>query len=155
LLERAFFRQPEESDYLSLITESWAEMQKTFAIIDELGKKEVAVTPSTPMYQQAVAAGFTPPATMKDWMVPWDSSQPAPPYADKRAREKFYRSMTMKQNTALLRFPILTRSLQSLARWRWKHRFFTFSLDYYLPWVVILAMRKTGLKKVISGICND
>jgi radical SAM superfamily enzyme YgiQ (UPF0313 family) len=145
--------------------ERWSEMQKTFDIIDELEKMNVKVTPGpsfyfpypgTPMFDEAVRGGFVPPASIQDWATPWGPLQPFPHYVDRRARYVgYYRSMAMRQGTGSLRFPLFVKILQRLARWRWRHRFFSIPLDYLIPSFFLRILRKLGLKRMLSGIYDE
>ncbi len=89
--------------------ESWREMQKTFDIIDELEKMDVAVVPGpscyfpypgTPLFAEAVRLGYTPPASIQDWVrSSWGADQAFPPYIDRRARYVgYYRSLAMRRD---------------------------------------------------------
>ncbi len=145
--------------------ERWPEMKKTFDLIDEMERQGVTVTPGpsfyfpypgTPMFQEAVRRGFVPPDTILGWSVPWGPSQPSPPYADPRARYVgYYRSIAMRQVTGSLRFPLFFKIISGLARWRWRHRCFSFPLDYLLPRFVLRCLRQLGLKRVLAGIYDE
>jgi anaerobic magnesium-protoporphyrin IX monomethyl ester cyclase len=145
--------------------ERWVEMKKTFDLIDELEGRGVTVTPGpsfyfpypgTPMFQEAVKGGFVPPDSIEKWALPWGPSQPAPPYADRRARYVgYYRSMAMRQGTNSLRFPLLVSSLQRLARCRWRRRWFSLPLDFLLPRFILRTLRRVGLKRILAGIYED
>ncbi|MCJ7526352.1 MAG: B12-binding domain-containing radical SAM protein [Candidatus Aminicenantes bacterium] len=145
--------------------ERWSETLKTFDIIDEMEKQNVTVAagpafyfpyPGTPMFDEAVKGGFIPPASIKDWAIPWGPSQPLPRYADPRARYVgYYRSMAMRQVTGSLRFPLLVKILQRLARWRWRRRFFSFPLDYLVPRFFLLILRQLGLRRMLAGIYDE
>jgi anaerobic magnesium-protoporphyrin IX monomethyl ester cyclase len=145
--------------------ERWSETRKTFDIIDEMEKMNVTVAagpafyfpyPGTPMFDEAVRRGFTPPQAIQDWAKPWGPSQPLPRYADPRARYVgYYRSIAMRQVSGSLRFPLLVKILQRLARWRWRRRFFSFPVDYLLPRFVLRNLRKIGLKKIAADIYDE
>ncbi len=145
--------------------ERWPEMKKTFDLIDELEARGVTVTPGpsfyfpypgTPMFEEAVRRGFVAPDTMLKWAMPWGPSQPLPPYVDRRARYAgYYRSMAMRQGTGSLRFPLFLTIVRKLARWRWRHRFFSLPLDYQLPRLLLRGLRTFGLNRVVAGIYDE
>lgn len=145
--------------------ESWQNMQQTFAIIDELESMKVAVSPGpslyfpypgTPMFHEAVQAGFVPPDSIEKWAVPWGPAQPLPPYLDRRARfVGHYRSLAMRPVTSSLRFPLFFKILRHLARWRWRRRCFSLPLDYLLPRLALQLLRQLGLKRVLAGMYDE
>lgn len=142
--------------------ESWAEMCKTFDIIDELEAMGVSVTPGpslffpypgTPLFDEAVRAGFTPPASTAAWGIPWGPSQPLPPYVDPRARHVgFYRSLAMRKDPRTGKAPLPLRPLQALARWRWRRRNFRLPLDYTVPHRLLALLRRTGLRRLAGRL---
>ena len=142
--------------------ECWAEMKKTFDLIDEMEKMGVTVAagpafyfpyPGTPMYGEAVRAGFKPPASIEAWATAWGPSQPKSPYADKRARYiGAYRSLAMNKEADAVRFPWLFRGLRAISRFRWRHRWFSVPLDYHLPRAVLRGLRRVGLSKLASEV---
>lgn len=141
--------------------ERWSETLKTFDIIDEMEGRGVNVAagpsfyfpyPGTPMFAAAVKGGFVPPASIEAWAMPWGPSQPLPPYADPRARYAgYFRSLAIGRAAPTRSFPLLSRMLRGLARWRWRHRFFSFPVDYRIPRWVMLGLRKIGLGKYAMG----
>lgn len=145
--------------------ERWSETRKTFDIIDEMEKMNVTVAagpafyfpyPGTPMFDEAVRRGFKPPHAIQDWAMPWGPAQPLPRYADRRARYVgYYRSIAMRPLSGNLRFTLPVKILQRLARWRWRHRFFSFPVDYLLPRFVLRNLRKAGLRKIAAGIYDE
>jgi radical SAM superfamily enzyme YgiQ (UPF0313 family) len=145
--------------------ERWSETLKTLDLIDEMEKLGVTVAagpafyypyPGTPLFDEAVRGGFTPPRSIAGWASPWGPSQPLPRYADPRARYAgYYRSLAMRRNTAALRFPAFVRLLRRLARWRWRRRCFSLPIDYLAPRFILRLMRRLGLKRVLAGIYEE
>jgi hypothetical protein len=79
-----------------------------------------------------------------------------PRYIDRRARYAgYYRSMAMRQVTGSLRFPLLVKILRRLARWRWRHRFFSIPLDYLIPRFFLRGLRKLGMQRMLAGIYDE
>ena len=143
--------------------ESWAEMEKTLDIIDELERMDVAVVPGpsiyfpypgTPLFAEAVRLGYAPPASLKAWVrSSWGAALRFPPYIDRRARYVgYYRSLAMHAETGRRRFALVFAPLKRLARWRWRRRFFSFPIDYLLPKFIMGCLRKLGLEKIAADI---
>lgn len=134
------------------------EMLKTLDLMDELEKMGVAVTPGpslffpypgTPLYHEAVKAGFKPPENTEKWAIPWGPAQPFPPYIPGLARYAgYYRSVAMGRNQGNTLFRLVSGLFRRLARWRWKKRFFHLPLDYHLPRLLrVFREKAAGWKK--------
>ncbi|MBN1937997.1 MAG: B12-binding domain-containing radical SAM protein [Candidatus Aminicenantes bacterium] len=100
--------------------------------------------PGTPMNAMAEKLGYRPPAKTKDWdFMVWGTRQMKMPFAPGRVRLiEHYRRLAKRTATGSLRIPFFARILISLARFRWKRRFFRFPADYYLPRLVLVWLRR-------------
>jgi len=100
--------------------------------------------PGTPMNAMAERLGYRPPARTKDWdFMVWGTRQMRMPFAPARVRlVEHYRRLAKRKATTTLKVPIFTRGLVALARLRWRHRFFWFPVDYYLPRTVLVWLRR-------------
>jgi radical SAM superfamily enzyme YgiQ (UPF0313 family) len=141
--------------------ETWSDMLKTFQLIDELDNMGVTIAsgpalffpyPGTPLYDRAIEKGFHPPQRIKDWSVQWGPKQPLLPFVDRRARfVGYYRTIAFRKEIRSFRFPFLVRILKSFARIRWKTRFFSFPLDYYIPHFVLKLVRALKIGRLTDN----
>jgi radical SAM superfamily enzyme YgiQ (UPF0313 family) len=125
--------------------ESWSDVLQTLALMEELEQmgEGIAVVgpciftpyPGTPIFERAIEYGFKPPVSLEDWAGRlWDHKQPLLPHVDPRIRFLgYYRRLANRTDLDQLAFSLPTRLLSRAARWRWRHRFFRFPLDYTLP----------------------
>jgi anaerobic magnesium-protoporphyrin IX monomethyl ester cyclase len=125
--------------------ESWSDVLQTLALMDELEEmgEGVAVIgpciftpyPGTPLFEAAIDHGFEPPASLEEWGSRlWDHKQPLLPHADERIRFLgYYRRLAHRSDFDQLAFAWPTKLLSQVAKWRWRHRFFHFPMDYTLP----------------------
>ncbi|MDP8235281.1 MAG: radical SAM protein [Candidatus Erginobacter occultus] len=138
--------------------ETWPDVLKSLDLIDELGRTGKYVTvssvgifapwPGTSLSRVAAKMGFQPPQTLEGWSRYWAQRAKVPPYADRRIKFiGFYRCLIRKEFAAVP-FPFLARFLRRLALFRWKRRFFSFPVDYYLPAAVLRLLRRIGLSKI-------
>lgn len=138
--------------------ESWQDIRLTLDLIDELsaGKHYVMVTqlgsytpyPGTPLFDQAVRSGFRPPDSTAGWgtFVETGYRRYLPPYVDRRARSlTYYHQLSSRKDLDGLGFALPAKTLQKLARLRWKHRFFSLPLDHSLPVFCQQSLEKAGL----------
>ncbi|MDW7760456.1 MAG: radical SAM protein [Acidobacteriota bacterium] len=143
--------------------ETWKDMRATFDLMDELeaGGGDVVVNgpslycpwPGTALYEEAVAGGFRPPQRSEDWAVGWGHRMPSVPSADRRARYVgYYRILAFRKELSALRLPVFAKGLRFLARWRWRHRFFRFPLDYHVPNFFYRIMKILGLRSVAKAL---
>lgn len=146
---------------IGLPGEAWADSLQTLDLMDELrnvGDKIVIngpfyyfPFPGTPLYDKALQGGYNPPRHTEDWnFLLWGIHQPSPPYADRRIRLiEHYRRLAWDKGTALTQYGLLLRPLETLAAKRWKHRFFRFPLDYYIPRTALRFFRALGQKTAV------
>lgn len=125
--------------------ESWSDVLQTLDLMEELEEmgEGVAVIgpciftpyPGTPLFDWAVEHGFQPPESLEEWGHRlWDHKQPLIPHVDRRIRFLgYYRRLACRTDFDQLAFPLPTRVLSQLAKWRWRHRYFYLPLDYTLP----------------------
>ena len=87
------------------------------------------------MYDLACELGFDPPKNLEGWGV----IKPAP-WIDEKMRDKirmilyylFPYANDRYEEKHSKKFRLVQKTFHHLARWRWKHRFFGFLLDYKL-----------------------
>lgn len=145
--------------------ERWSDVCMTLDLIDELSKMNhhVMVTqlgsytpyPGTPLYDNAVRLGFKPPSTTKDWGTFVQSAyrEYLPPYVNKRARSlTYYHHLISRKDLEQLPFSFPAKQVQRLAKWRWKHRFFSFPLDHDIPVFFQKCFEKAGLSSLSSKL---
>lgn len=138
--------------------ETWTDVCMTLDLVDELSlmNKYVMVTqlgsytpyPGTPLYEKAVEYGFKSPSSTEKWsdFVQSGYREYLPPYVDRRARSlTYYHQLLTRKDLGELSFSLPAKLLQSLARWRWKNRFFVCQLDHYIPVYGLRLLENTGL----------
>lgn len=138
--------------------EIWEDIRLTLDVIDELSAmtRYVLVTqlgsyapyPGTVLYSEAVKRGFIPPASTAGWgtFVQAGYREYRPPYVDKRAKSlSYYQQLISRRDLQDLKFPLPAKLLQRLARLRWKHRFFSFTLDHSVPVFLRNCLERAGL----------
>jgi anaerobic magnesium-protoporphyrin IX monomethyl ester cyclase len=144
---------------LGFPTESWAEVCQTLDLIDQLeGMSEHVMValpaifcpfPGTPLLGKAIEQGFEPPTTLEEWGNTIDvivkNSGRLPPYVDERVE----RSINYKRLADVRDFDNLVLSLsvkvfRRMAKMRWKHRFFSFPVDWYIADLGRSSMQRLG-----------
>jgi hypothetical protein len=140
--------------------ESWSDVLQTLELMDELGKMGDGIAaigpciytpyPGTPLFELAIERGFKPPASLEQWGIRlWGHKQPLAPYVDRRIRFiAYYRRLAHRTDLDQLAFSLPTKILRQVARWRWRHRFFRFPLDYALPALGLNMLTKLGLAEM-------
>jgi radical SAM superfamily enzyme YgiQ (UPF0313 family) len=145
--------------------ESWEDMKATFDLMDELEEKgdDVAVNgpslyfpwPGTRLFEQVVSQGFKPPQRLEDWEIDWAHHQPLVVNTVKHAKfVTFYRVVAFRKDVGSLRFPLFAKLLRLVARKRWQKRFFRFPVDYYVPKLVFVLLKRLGLTKAAKALYN-
>jgi hypothetical protein len=72
-----------------------------------------------------------------------------PPYVDKRVGSlNHYRQLVARTDLDRVAFSLPVKTLQQLARWRWKHRFFSFPVDHTIPAAVRKGFDRAGLSAI-------
>jgi len=143
--------------------ETWADVRATLDFIDEYDaySSQVAINgpwifapyPGTPMFDLAVKHGYVPPTSLEEWSTRiFDHKQALAPYADRRIRFiGYYRSLICGDGTRrALSLPAAI--LRAVARWRWRHRFFSLPLDYTIPAFAMTVLRSLGLGGVVDRL---
>jgi anaerobic magnesium-protoporphyrin IX monomethyl ester cyclase len=143
---------------IGLPGETWADTLETLAFIDELEKMGDHVRtlgpgiympyPGTPLFNAAVEEyGFEPPTSLQEWSdCIFGPKQPLAPYVDKRIQFiAHYKRLNFRTDLDRLAFSLPTKMMRQMARWRWRHRFFRFPLDYTLPSFGLNLLTKLGL----------
>jgi anaerobic magnesium-protoporphyrin IX monomethyl ester cyclase len=139
--------------------ESWADVCETLDLIDELQETNEYVIiplphifcpfPGTPLLDVAIQHGFKPPATLEGWGKEPDdivkNTGHLPPYVDQRVE----RAIAYMRLARVRSFdnPVLAlpaKIFQEIARLRWKHRFFSFPLDWYVADLGRKSLKKVG-----------
>jgi anaerobic magnesium-protoporphyrin IX monomethyl ester cyclase len=145
---------------LGIPGETWSDALETMALIDELKKMGNNVRilgpgvympyPGTPLFDLAIEYGFRPPASLQEWSdCIFGPKQPLASYADNRIRfVAHYRRLTFRDDLDQLTFSLPKKILSRVAKWRWRHRFFRFPLDYALPAFGLNMLTKLGLSDV-------
>lgn len=128
--------------------ETWDDICQTMDLIDELEamNKHVIIShlgffapfPGTPLFDVAVEAGFEPPTSLEGWGAPMGEiakkNGKLPSYVDKKAKSlSYYRHLASRTDLDEVRFSLPVKALQQLAKFRWKHRFFSFPIDHAIP----------------------
>ena len=127
--------------------ESWEEVCETINLMDDLEKVNPCIMvslpsifcpyPGTPLLDVAVNQGFEPPASLEDWGTTVNElvrhTGCLPPYVDYRVE----RVINYLRLARVREFNSLTLSLPSkifkyIAQLRWKHRYFSFPVDWYI-----------------------
>jgi radical SAM superfamily enzyme YgiQ (UPF0313 family) len=141
--------------------ELWSDIMMTLQVMDSLEDQGGVVNgpslylpyPGTPLFDSAVEKGFSPPHRMEDWGVQWGPKQPLTPFGDKRARFiGYYRTLAFRKNTSSLKFPLFAEVLKFLAQKRWKKRYFSLPLDYYIPRLAWSFLKTFGFKKIARAL---
>jgi len=127
--------------------EEWDDVLKTLDLMDELealGSSILVALPSifcpfpgTPLMEKAVSMNFHPPESIEDWGATIDvivkQSGGLPPYADKRVERVIqYLRLARVRDFDSRAASLPVRFFRAAARWRWKHRFFSFPVDWAL-----------------------
>ena len=141
--------------------ESWSDVCMTLDLIDELSAMNhyVVVThlgsytpyPGTPLFNQAVQLGFKLPNSTIGWgtFVQAAYREYLPPYVSKKARSlTYYHHLISREDLNSLSFSIPARLIQRLAKFRWKHRFFSFPADHYIPVFCLRCLEKAELSSL-------
>jgi len=141
--------------------ETWDDILLTLDLIDELeliGENITASLPSifcpypgAPLLDIAIDNGFLAPSTLEAWGTTNDriirNTGNLPPYVDKRVDKVIeYLRIVRARDINSLFFSIVVRFFKRVARWRWKHRFFSVSIDLYLAYLGRWLLKKTGDK---------
>ena len=145
--------------------ETWDDIHQTLEFMDELGKIDESIHlrgpypyvpfPGTPLFELAIQNGFRPPASLSEWsQYFFMGRKPSlPSYADKKiAGLNHYRELATRKDLNQLAFPLPARLLAQVAKFRYKHRFFHFPIDYVLPSLGIEMFKKMGFSNFIQGI---
>jgi anaerobic magnesium-protoporphyrin IX monomethyl ester cyclase len=140
--------------------ETWTDICQTLDVIDGLeGMNEYVVVshlgffapfPGTPLFDVAVKEGFKPPTSLEGWGAPMGEiakhKGKLPPYVDKRAKSlSYYRHIASRKDLDEVKFSLPVKVLQQLARFRWKHRFFSFPFDHIIPAACGRGLDRWGL----------
>ncbi len=149
---------------LGIPNETWPDALETLAFIDELegmgnnvkifGPGVYMPYPGTPLFDLAIEHGFEPPTSLQEWSdCKFGPKQPLAPYADNRIKfVAHYRRLTCRKDLDQLSFSLPTKILRQAARFRWRHRFFRFPLDYTLPAFGLNMLTKFGLVGVYGKL---
>jgi radical SAM superfamily enzyme YgiQ (UPF0313 family) len=127
--------------------EEWDDVLRTLDLMDELealGSSILVALPSifcpfpgTPLLEQAVDMNFQPPESIEEWGTTIDQivkqSGGLPPYTDKRVERIIqYLRLARVRDFESRSASLPARFFRAAARWRWKHRFFSFPVDWAL-----------------------
>lgn len=137
--------------------EEWSDICETLDLIDDLSRMNhyVMVThlgsytpyPGTPLYDEAIKMGFEPPHSTIGWgnFVKAGYRGYLPKYVNKKARSlTYYYHMVIRNDLDDLTLSLPAKLIQRLARLRWKHRFFSFPIDHYVPVSCLKGFEKAG-----------
>jgi anaerobic magnesium-protoporphyrin IX monomethyl ester cyclase len=140
--------------------ETWSDICQTLDLIDELeGMNENVIVshlgffapfPGTPLFDIAVKEGFRPPTSLEGWGAPMGEIAKhkgnLPPYVDKRAKSlSYYRHLASRTDLDEVAFSLPAKVLQRLAKFRWRHRFFSFPIDHTIPVAFGKGLDRWGL----------
>ena len=142
--------------------ETWSDVCQTLDFMDELERKSDYVSigspaiyipwPGTFLSELAAKKGFNLPTSLESWAATWAQGVKMAPYMDRRIKFiGFYKSLTRKKFKELP-FPFLANLLRKIAVFRWRLRFFSLPLDYYIPAFFLRLLRKIGLQKFARDI---
>jgi anaerobic magnesium-protoporphyrin IX monomethyl ester cyclase len=145
--------------------ETWEDVLQTLDLIDELNAMSpyIMVTqlgsytpyPGTELYDEAIQHGFVPPRSTVEWgaFVEEGVRNYRPPYIPRKAQSlTYFQQLINRNDLGGLKFPLPVLLLQRLARWRWKHRFFSLPLDHTGPVFVRDLLEKAGLFSVTRSL---
>jgi anaerobic magnesium-protoporphyrin IX monomethyl ester cyclase len=139
--------------------ESWAEVCETLDLMDELeGMNEYIIValpaifcpfPGTPLLSAAMQHGFKPPASLEEWGNTIDvivkNAGSHPPYVDRRVERAIdYLRLIRVRDFDSLALSLPAKVLQRMAKMRWKHRFFSFPIDWHLAALGRRSLQKAG-----------
>lgn len=125
--------------------ETWTDVLQTLDIMDELdgmGKSVIVALPSiycpfpgTPLLDSAIKSGFQSPTSLEGWGTTIDeivkSSGRLPPYVDKRVERVInYLRLARVREFDNLFISWAAKLFRSIAKWRWRHRFFSYPIDW-------------------------
>jgi len=138
--------------------ETWADVLQTLDIMDELegmGESVVVALPSiycpfpgTPLLNSAIKSGFQSPTSLEGWGTTIDeivkSSGGLPPYVDKRVERVInYLRLARVRDFDNVLISLSTKLFRNVAKWRWKHRFFSFPVDWNIASLGRSRLRET------------
>jgi radical SAM superfamily enzyme YgiQ (UPF0313 family) len=127
--------------------EMWTDVLQTLEIMDELDSIGERVTvalpslycpyPGTPLLDLAIRSGFQSPTSLEGWGTTIDeivrSSGRLPPYVDKRVERVInYLRLARVRDFDNVFVSMATKLFRNVAKWRWKHRFFSFPIDWHI-----------------------
>lgn len=140
---------------------------KTFDLIDKLTAIDPSLMansisiytpfPNTPLYQQALDNGFKQPRSLQEWGRYFYNDANNLPWLDRSTKEllktislltecEFNRKGQFKSRNLFEDSPLkktLYKILSCLAKFRWKHRFFRFPIEWRLL-DIVLRITKSG-----------
>lgn len=145
--------------------ESWDEICETLELMDELDRKSEYLTaalptifcpfPGTALLDRAKELGYQAPDSLEGWGATIDvvmkGSAGLPPYVDKRTERaiNYLRLVRAKDfHNPILSIP--SNIFKRVARWRLRHRFFYFPVDWH-----ITTLGWKGVKKRQSVFIED
>jgi anaerobic magnesium-protoporphyrin IX monomethyl ester cyclase len=127
--------------------ESWAEVCETLDLIDELeGASENIIValpaifcpfPGTPLLDVAVEHGFKLPTSLEEWGTTIDvivrNTGRLPPYVDEKVERAIdYLRLARVREIDNPAFALPTKVFRRMAQTRWKHRYFSFPIDWHI-----------------------
>ena len=145
--------------------ETWAEIlrdARPHGRVDDALSSRVAVNgpwifapyPGTPMFDSATKHGYVPPTSLDEMEHPY-----LRPQAGARAlcRQAHPVHRVLPQPDSPGTAPDRTLSLpavllRAVARWRWRHRFFSVPLDYTIPAFAMNVFRWLGLGGIVDRL---
>jgi anaerobic magnesium-protoporphyrin IX monomethyl ester cyclase len=139
--------------------ESWDEVCETLDLIDELqGMNEYVIIPlphifcpfpGTPLLDVATQHGFEPPTTLEGWGKEPDdivkNTGHLPPYVDQRVERAIdYLRLARVRSFSNPALALPAKIFREISGMRWKHRSFSFPLDWYVANLGRKSLKKAG-----------
>jgi radical SAM superfamily enzyme YgiQ (UPF0313 family) len=138
--------------------ETWTDVLQTLDIMDELdamGEGVIVALPSiycpfpgTPLLDPAIKSGFKSPTSLEGWGTTIDeivkNSGRLPPYVDKRVERVInYLRLARVRNFDNVFISLSASFFRKIAQWRWRHRFFSFPIDWHIASLGRSSLRET------------
>jgi len=138
--------------------ETWADVLQTLDIMDELDGMGESVTvalpsiycpyPGTPLLDLAIKSEFQPPTSLEGWGTTIDeivkSSGRLPPYIDKRVERVInYLRLARVRDFDNVFISLSAKFFRNVAKRRWRHRFFSFPIDWNIASLGRSRLRET------------
>lgn len=145
---------------LGFPSESWAEVCETLDLMDELEVMNGYVIvglpsifcpfPGTPLLNVAIEQGFKPPASLEEWGTTIDvivkNTGRLPSYVDERVERVInYMRLARVRDSDNLVLSLPAKVFQHMAKMRWKHRFFSFPIDWHVADLGRRSLQKAGM----------